>query len=85
MLVDVVLVVDGQYWRRWQDLSVVPGPGTVVQVLAGVEAQVGGCADLSARGEDGLVTVAVLLCAGTAGQRGGLGPELRRAGWHWLL
>lgn len=85
MLVDLVLAVNGQYWRTRRELPAVPDTGTVLQVLSDPEldATVTGSAWPLTGGEDRSAAAAVLVRAATTPS--GVGAELRRAGWHQLL
>lgn len=83
---ELVLDVDGQYWRTRRELPAVPGTGTVLQVLDDPEldATVTGSTCPLDGAQDRSAAAAVLVRASTS-PPGAVGAALRSAGWHQLL
>lgn len=82
MLVDVVLVVAGRYWRSRREMSSVPRKGTRFPVIDGVDATVTGSTGTSGIVRDG-ESPAVLAHLPILPSL--MDADLRRAGWHLLL
>jgi hypothetical protein len=84
VLIDVVLESGGTYWRKRLDLPAAPAAGSALDLLDGppLTATVVGATE--PEGEDGAVSAAVLVRAGSGGPVG-RDDDLRRAGWRCLL
>lgn len=83
VLVDLVLEVEGQYWRIRGELVALPTVGTAMQVFEEVEATVVGSTSSAVTVDGGRRAVAAVLIRATGLY--GLDGRLRHAGWQRLL